>query len=143
MIGRYEYPFIAHESNIWSIPTSQDNNNVLDRLKLWICSGETLSVALADQFFSTFGDDGKILANFYGSTEVMGDVTYHLLNKRTQLRGMEKIPIGKNHFFLTYIYIYIKERAWILLILRDIRRELYDKVYSPRVQFLSRLDTIF
>lgn len=73
----------------------RDNNNILDRLKLWICSGETLSVALADQFFATFDNKGKILANFYGSTEVMGDVTYYLLNKRTQLQGMEKVPIGK------------------------------------------------
>lgn len=77
---------------------SQDNNNVLDRLKLWICSGETLPVALADQFFATFGNDDKILANFYGSTEVMGDVTYHLLSKRTQLQEMKKVPIGKNNF---------------------------------------------
>ncbi|XP_012526136.1 tyrocidine synthase 1 [Monomorium pharaonis] len=73
----------------------QDNDNVLDRLKLWICSGETLSVALADQFFATFDNKGKILANFYGSTEVMGDVTYCLLTKRAQLQEMEKVPIGK------------------------------------------------
>ncbi|XP_014483038.1 PREDICTED: mycosubtilin synthase subunit C [Dinoponera quadriceps] len=72
-----------------------DNDNALGRLTLWICSGETLPVALADQFFATFGDHGKTLANFYGSTEVMGDVTYHLLSKRAQLQGMEKVPIGK------------------------------------------------
>lgn len=79
----------------------QDNDNVLDRLRLWICSGETLPVALADQFFATFGDHGKTLANFYGSTEVMGDVTYHLLSQRAQLQGMEKVPIGKDHFFFS------------------------------------------
>ncbi|XP_011864133.1 PREDICTED: putative acyl-activating enzyme 19 [Vollenhovia emeryi] len=73
----------------------RDNDSVLDRLKLWICSGETLSVALADQFLATFDNKGKILANFYGSTEVMGDVTYYLLSKRAQLQGMEKVPIGK------------------------------------------------
>ncbi|XP_011165813.1 tyrocidine synthase 1 [Solenopsis invicta] len=73
----------------------QNNDNVLDRLKLWICSGETLSVALADQFLTTFDKKDKILANFYGSTEVMGDVTYYLLSKRAQLQGMEKVPIGK------------------------------------------------
>ncbi|EGI63523.1 PREDICTED: N-(5-amino-5-carboxypentanoyl)-L-cysteinyl-D-valine synthase isoform X1 [Acromyrmex echinatior] len=72
-----------------------NNNNVLGCLKLWICSGETLSVALADQFFATFDNKDKILANFYGSTEVMGDVTYYLLNKRAQLQGMKKVPIGK------------------------------------------------
>ncbi|KAG5343224.1 ACVS synthase, partial [Acromyrmex heyeri] len=73
----------------------RDNNNVLGCLKLWICSGESLSVALADQFFATFDNKDKILANFYGSTEVMGDVTYYLLNKRAQLQGMKKVPIGK------------------------------------------------
>ncbi|XP_077271508.1 beta-alanyl-bioamine nonribosomal peptide synthetase ebony-like [Temnothorax americanus] len=73
----------------------RDNDNVLDRLKLWVCSGETLSVALANQFFTTFHNKDKILANFYGSTEVMGDVTYYLLNKQEQLQGMEKVPIGK------------------------------------------------
>lgn len=81
--------------NIRPIITLQDNDNVLNHLKLWICSGETLSAALADQFFATFNNKGKILANFYGSTEVMGDVTYYLLNKRAQLQGMEKVPIGK------------------------------------------------
>jgi non-ribosomal peptide synthetase component F len=80
---------------------AQDNNNVLGRLKLWICSGETLSVTLADQFFTTFSNhESKILANFYGSTEVMGDVTYYLLNNHAQLQKMEKVPIGKNNFYL-------------------------------------------
>lgn len=78
---------------------AQNNNNALDRLRLWICSGETLSVALADQFFATFNKD-KILANFYGSTEVMGDVTYYLLSNRAQLQGMEKVPIGKDKIFI-------------------------------------------
>lgn len=73
----------------------RNNDNVLDHLKLWICSGETLSVALADQFFATFSNQDKILANFYGSTEVMGDVTYYLLSNRAQLQGMEKVPIGR------------------------------------------------
>lgn len=72
----------------------QNNDNVLNHLRLWICSGETLSVALANQFFVTFSNKDKILANFYGSTEIMGDVTYYLLNKRAQLEGMEKVPIG-------------------------------------------------
>ena len=66
-------------------------------MKLWICSGETLSVALADQFFATFDNKDKILANFYGSTEIMGDVTYYLLKKRAQLQGMKKVPIGMNN----------------------------------------------
>ncbi|XP_031828206.1 nonribosomal peptide synthetase ebony [Nomia melanderi] len=73
----------------------REKENVLRSLKLWVCSGETLPVTLADQFFATFGDGDKILANFYGSTEIMGDVTYHLMDSRNQLQSAEKIPIGK------------------------------------------------
>ncbi|XP_076673165.1 nonribosomal peptide synthetase ebony [Andrena cerasifolii] len=73
----------------------RDKENVLRSLKLWICSGETLPLSLAEQFFATFDSGDKILANFYGSTEVMGDVTYHLLNNRSQLQSTDKVPIGK------------------------------------------------
>ncbi|XP_076622830.1 nonribosomal peptide synthetase ebony [Colletes latitarsis] len=73
----------------------RDKDNVLRSLKLWICSGETLSVSLADQFFATFRDNDKVLANLYGSTEIMGDVTYHLIDNRNQLQSAEKVPIGK------------------------------------------------
>lgn len=73
----------------------RDKENVLRSLKLWVCSGEILPVTLADQFFAKFGDGDKILANFYGSTEIMGDVTYHLLDGRHQLQSVDKVPIGK------------------------------------------------
>lgn len=67
----------------------------LQDLKLWICSGETLSKDLASQFFKYFGDhEGYKLANFYGSTEVMGDVTYFVLEKSGQLDLHPTIPIG-------------------------------------------------
>lgn len=68
----------------------------LQNLKLWVCSGETLSKDLAAQFFKTFGDhNGFKLANFYGSTEVMGDVTYYVLENTSQLDIHPTIPIGK------------------------------------------------
>lgn len=71
----------------------------LQNLKLWICSGETLNKDLAGQFFKYFGNyNGYKLANFYGSTEVMGDVTYYVLEKSEQLDLHPTIPIGK------YIY---------------------------------------
>ncbi|XP_049880564.1 zwittermicin A synthase ZmaJ [Pectinophora gossypiella] len=67
----------------------------LQQLKLWVCSGETLSKDLASQFFKYFGDHcGYKLANFYGSTEVMGDVTYYVLEKLAQLDLHPTIPIG-------------------------------------------------
>lgn len=73
----------------------QDRTDVLNTLKLWVCSGETLPVSLAEQFFRTFNDNNRILANFYGSTEIMGDVTYQLLTNIDQLQSTEKVPIGK------------------------------------------------
>ncbi|XP_075986669.1 nonribosomal peptide synthetase ebony [Anticarsia gemmatalis] len=67
----------------------------LQHLKLWVCSGETLSKDLAAQFFKYFGDhNGYKLANFYGSTEVMGDVTYYVLEKTSQLDIHPTVPIG-------------------------------------------------
>lgn len=73
----------------------QNKQDLLPSLKLWICSGETLSIALADKFFVTFHGDNRILANFYGSTEIMGDVTYHIMRDRNDLKLAEKVPIGK------------------------------------------------
>ncbi|XP_073963377.1 nonribosomal peptide synthetase ebony [Choristoneura fumiferana] len=67
----------------------------LQNLKLWVCSGETLSKELAAQFFQYFGDhSGYKLANFYGSTEVMGDVTFHVLENAGQVEMYNTIPIG-------------------------------------------------
>ncbi|KAJ0170911.1 hypothetical protein K1T71_013683 [Dendrolimus kikuchii] len=67
----------------------------LQHLKLWVCSGETLSKDLASQFFRYFGDhNGYKLANFYGSTEVMGDVTFYVLQRDSQLDLFPTIPIG-------------------------------------------------
>jgi len=51
------------------------NDLPLSRLRMWVTSGEPLSISLARQFFAVFAT-GKALYNFYGSTEVMGDVTY-------------------------------------------------------------------
>ncbi|CAK1594341.1 unnamed protein product [Parnassius mnemosyne] len=69
---------------------------LLQRLKLWVCSGEALGKDLAAQFFQYFGDnDGYKLANFYGSTEVMGDVTFYVLERSEQLNIHPTIPIGK------------------------------------------------
>lgn len=73
----------------------QNKQDSLPSLKLWICSGETLSISLADQFFVTFNGNDRLLANFYGSTEIMGDVTYHIMRDRNDLKLMDKVPIGK------------------------------------------------
>lgn len=62
----------------------------LPNLKLFICSGEMLPKQLVVDFFSYFADGTHTLCNFYGSTEVMGDVTFFICDRENQL-----VPIGK------------------------------------------------
>jgi non-ribosomal peptide synthetase component F len=70
----------------------------LRTLALWVCSGEELALDLVRDFFAVFPKDAAI-ANFYGSTEVMGDVTYHLFNNLTDVEVAAKndvrAPIGE------------------------------------------------
>ncbi|GJQ71326.1 hypothetical protein Trydic_g11060 [Trypoxylus dichotomus] len=68
--------------------------DALSSLKLWICSGETLAVSLAKEFYDYFPENEYRLCNFYGSTEIMGDVTYHVIAGLDQLRHQDKVPIG-------------------------------------------------
>ena len=49
----------------------------LESIKLWICSGEILTKDLLVDFFDTF-PTGAALCNFYGSTELMADVTFEV-----------------------------------------------------------------
>lgn len=70
------------------------NDNPLKNLKTWVCSGETLVPSLAEEFFKYFPDNEYQLCNFYGSTEIMGDVTYHVMSNRQQLKNQDKVPIG-------------------------------------------------
>lgn len=52
-------------------------------------------VSLVSEFFKFFSDGRHQLCNFYGSTEVMGDVTYYVMSSVQQVKHMEKVPIGK------------------------------------------------
>ncbi|CAG9772921.1 unnamed protein product [Ceutorhynchus assimilis] len=72
----------------------QVNKDALKSLKLWVCSGETLAVSLAQDFFHYFTRNEYKLCNFYGSTEIMGDVTYHVIESHDDIRNLHKIPIG-------------------------------------------------
>lgn len=67
----------------------------MKNLKTWVCSGETLAVSLSEEFYKYFSEKDHILCNFYGSTEIMGDVTYYILPGLKELKLVEKIPIGK------------------------------------------------
>lgn len=72
----------------------EKSQNYLRKLRTWVCSGETLSLTLACEFFDYFEEEKYILCNFYGSTEVMGDVTYFICESKKQLNALQKIPIG-------------------------------------------------
>ena len=67
---------------------------LLYNLKIWVCSGEPLSVHLAKEFFDYFETGTHILCNFYGSTEVMGDVTYFVCESKEQLNNYDRVPCG-------------------------------------------------
>lgn len=77
-------------------PNTQNDKCALRNLKTWICSGETLAISLAEEFFKRFPESDHQLCNFYGSTEIMGDVTYYIITGPQQLRHQTKVPIGTN-----------------------------------------------
>jgi non-ribosomal peptide synthetase component F len=70
------------------------NKGLLNHLKMWVCSGEPLPTQLALDFFAHFDSGDHVLCNFYGSTEVMGDVTYHVLRSANEVKESAKVPIG-------------------------------------------------
>lgn len=68
----------------------------LAALRLWVCSGEVFPTDLLHSFFVTF-TSGQTICNFYGSTEVMGDVTYLQFHNSgdVDLKLVNrKVPIG-------------------------------------------------
>jgi acyl-coenzyme A synthetase/AMP-(fatty) acid ligase len=71
------------------------NKRLLRHLKIWVCSGEPLPAQLAHDFFAHFDSGDHMLCNFYGSTEVMGDVTYHVMRSAAEVKESAKVPIGK------------------------------------------------
>lgn len=72
----------------------QKEKSVLRNLKIWICSGETLVTSLTEEFFKYFPENEHKLCNFYGSTEIMGDVTYHVISGPETISDYGKVPIG-------------------------------------------------
>ena len=74
----------------------------LKHLKLWVCSGEILPADLLIQFYECF-PQGTVICNFYGSTEVMGDVTAAIFKSLDDARGAlvdNKVPIGTIFIYL-------------------------------------------
>lgn len=85
-------------SNILLYLSMYENPKMLQNLVLWVSSGEPLPMKLVQQFFDYFHEDDKNqhrLCNFYGTTEVMGDVTYYVCESWKQLKPLLSVPIGK------------------------------------------------
>ena len=74
-------------------------------LKLWSCSGELLSVDLANRFLAAFPE--ATLLNIYGSSEVAADVTCHLVSEQDQRVGSVAIgkPISNTQVYLLDEYL--------------------------------------
>lgn len=88
-----------------------DEQGILSNLKLWVCSGEPLPVSLAKQFLMTFS--GHTLCNFYGSTEIMADVSYYAIKSFDDLCFGDKIPIGTSPAIVLIVNIMITAaRLW-------------------------------
>lgn len=74
--------------------SGKSNVKLLHRLQIWVCSGEPLPLQLAESFYDYFQEGVHALYNFYGSTEVMGDVTFFACESKKQLSQIDRIPIG-------------------------------------------------
>lgn len=74
--------------------TGSNDSKLLYNLQIWVCSGEPLPIALASNFYDYFQEGIHALYNFYGSTEVMGDVTYFACESKKQLQHLDRVPIG-------------------------------------------------
>lgn len=75
-------------------------STALQHLKMWVCSGEVLTSQLLLEFYDVF-PSGTTICNYYGSTEVTGDVTYASFKSREQaLEAIfkDKVPIGRWQF---------------------------------------------
>lgn len=67
----------------------------LEQLHLWVCSGEVLPPALLRQFFQLLNAQ---ICNFYGSTEVTGDVTSVTFSNMKEVEDLQldnRVPLGK------------------------------------------------
>lgn len=77
---------------------------MLRTLKMWISSGEPLTLQLAHEFFEYFDTKKPKLLNVYGSTENNSEICWYYIKSKKQLANLERIPIGKV-FPNTIIYI--------------------------------------
>ncbi|CAH1789321.1 unnamed protein product [Owenia fusiformis] len=77
---------------------SMSENKLKSSMRLVISSGEKLPFDVAVDFFNALSNDIK-LANLYGSTETLGDVTFIVFNNVEELKNVmgkerDSVPIG-------------------------------------------------
>jgi amino acid adenylation domain-containing protein len=82
------------------LDSDSDLGNKLPRLKICVCSGEALSLDVAQRFLTAL--PGVKLLNLYGSSEVAADVTAHEVSAVDIKTGT--IPIGRP-IFNTQLYV--------------------------------------
>ncbi|CRK87778.1 CLUMA_CG001558, isoform A [Clunio marinus] len=63
-------------------------------LRMWISSGETLTLSLAKDFFKYFDHGRQKLVNFYGCTEVNCNISSYEIETNEQLMNLVSIPLG-------------------------------------------------
>lgn len=106
------------------LPLQKNVGQQLRNLKIWVCSGEPLSLQLAREFFDYFEEGRHVLCNFYGSTEVMGDVTYFVCESKKQLDNMIRVPIG---YAVDNTIIYLLDQDF-----RPVKSEEIGELYGKR-----------
>ncbi|XP_074657403.1 beta-alanyl-bioamine nonribosomal peptide synthetase ebony-like [Tubulanus polymorphus] len=91
---------------IFTVIKMNDSCHQLSDLRYVVSSGETLPVELARQFFDVFPSN-VTLANYYGSTEITGDVTFQLMKcltdvDKSTVDGKLSIgrPIGNSNIYI-------------------------------------------
>lgn len=77
---------------------------LLKELTFCSCASEILPQQLVCEFYDYFREDEHVLCNFYGTTEISGDVSYYVIEGRAHAQKLEKIPIGFP-IFNTAIYV--------------------------------------
>lgn len=85
------------------LESRSDLQQQLPCLKYWVCSGEALSVELAQQFQQRMPQ--AVLINLYGSSEVAADATFYEVRSAQTLTS---VPIGRP---IDNIRIYVLDQA--------------------------------
>jgi amino acid adenylation domain-containing protein len=99
-LAQYEITRLVLVPSLLRVMLEQVNDlqERLPRLKLWSCSGESLSPDLAKRFLAVM--PRATLLNIYGSSEVAADATWHEVTQQED----SSVPIGRP-IYNTQVYI--------------------------------------